>query len=159
MEAGPPHSPPESFLASGHLFCTDDDHKDGGHGKMRPAWMNVWLVAALMLLLGVVPLPQMVFAGNSTVITEQQWERVQQKQQLIRERFEPLLQLARAQRELMMTWHKKARCSRQNKRANRLQKWEKRRLRWQYPDESRELGHGLNLPHGHDLRVYKSHTW
>jgi hypothetical protein len=76
---------------------------------MRPAWMNLWLVAALMLLLGVVPLPQNVFAGNSTVITEQQWERVQQKQQLIRERFDKLLQQARAQRELMMAWHKKAR--------------------------------------------------
>lgn len=76
---------------------------------MRPAWMNVWLVAALMLLLGVVPLPQMVFGGNSTVITEHQWERVQQKQQLIRERFDKLLQQARAQRELMMAWHKKVR--------------------------------------------------
>ncbi len=76
---------------------------------MRPTWMNVWLVTALMLLLGVVPLPQIVFAGNSTVIPEQQWERVQQKQQLIRERFDKLLQQARAQRELMMAWHKKAR--------------------------------------------------
>ncbi|MGO9567932.1 MAG: hypothetical protein ACLP5H_10360 [Desulfomonilaceae bacterium] len=71
--------------------------------------MNVWLVAALMLLLGVVPLPQMVFGGNSTVITEQQWERTQQKQQLIRERFEKLLQQARDQRGLIMAWHRKAR--------------------------------------------------
>jgi hypothetical protein len=72
---------------------------------MRPAWMNVWVVAALMLLLGVVPIPQIVFAGNSTVITEQQWEQ----QQLIRERFEKLLQQARVERQLMMAWHKRAR--------------------------------------------------
>ena len=71
--------------------------------------MNVWLVAALMLLLGVGPLPQMVFAGNSTEITEQQWERMQRKQQLSQERFDKLLQQARAQRELMMAWHKKTR--------------------------------------------------
>jgi hypothetical protein len=76
---------------------------------MRPAWMNVWLVAALMILLGVAPLPQMVFAGNSTVITEQQWERVQRKQQLIRERFDKIMQQARVQHALMMAWHKRAR--------------------------------------------------
>jgi len=76
---------------------------------MRPAWMNGWLVAALMLLLGVVSLPQIVFAGNSTVITEQEWNRVQQKQQIIRDRFDKLLKQAQAQRELMMAWHKKAR--------------------------------------------------
>jgi hypothetical protein len=72
---------------------------------MRSAWMNVWVIAALMLLLGVVPLPQIVLAGNSTVITEQQWEQ----QQLIRERFDKLLQRAQAQRELMLAWNKKAR--------------------------------------------------
>jgi hypothetical protein len=72
---------------------------------MRPAWMNVGFVAALILLLGVVPLPQIVFAGNSTVITEQQWEQ----QQLILERFDKLLQRAQAQSELMRAWHKKAR--------------------------------------------------
>jgi hypothetical protein len=76
---------------------------------MRPACMNVMLAATFMLLLGVVPLTQIVFAGNSTVITEQQWERVQQKQQLIRERFDRILNQARAQRELMTAWHKKAR--------------------------------------------------
>ena len=67
------------------------------------------MVAALMALLGPNLCPQIVFAGNSTVITEEQWERVQRKQQLIRERFDKLLQQARAQRELMMAWHKKAR--------------------------------------------------
>jgi len=76
---------------------------------MKPAWVNIWLVAALMLLLSVVPLQKIVFAGNSTVITEQQWEPVQQKQQLILERFDKLLEQARVQRELMMAWHKKTR--------------------------------------------------
>ena len=75
---------------------------------MSPGWMNVWLVATLMLLLAVVPLPQIVFEGNSAVTTGGQWERGQQKQQLMRVRFDNLLQQAQAQRKLMMAWHKRA---------------------------------------------------
>lgn len=86
---------------------------------MRPILMNIWLVAAFMLLHGVVPLPQMVFAGNSTVITEQQWERIQQKQELLRERFEKLLQQSRVQRELIMAWQRKARLQ-QEKQGNQV---------------------------------------
>jgi hypothetical protein len=109
MEVGFPTFFPESFSALRHLFFTDDDNNYRGHGKMKPAWVNGWLVASLMLLLSDVPLPQIGLAGTSTAFTEQQWEPVQKKQQLIRERFDRLLEQARSQRELMMAWHKKTR--------------------------------------------------
>ncbi len=86
---------------------------------MRPILMNAWLVAALMALLGVVPLHETVLAGNSIGTTEQQWERIQQRQQLLRERFDKLLQQARVQRELIMAWHRKARLQ-QEKQGNQV---------------------------------------
>jgi hypothetical protein len=76
---------------------------------MRPILTRASVVAALILLLGGVPLPETVLAGNPPEITAQQWERTQQKQQLIRERFDKLLQQARAQQRLIMAWQKKAR--------------------------------------------------
>lgn len=75
---------------------------------MRPILMNMWLVAALLAVLGVVPLPGTVLAGNSTVTTEQQWDRIQHRQQLVQERFGKLLQKARVQRAVIMAWQKNA---------------------------------------------------
>jgi hypothetical protein len=62
-----------------------------------------------MLLLEIVPLPQTSFAGDLTVLTQQQWEQRQRKEQLIRARFDKLIQQARAQQELITAWHRKAR--------------------------------------------------
>jgi hypothetical protein len=62
-----------------------------------------------MLLLGGVSLPQRVWAGGTPIVTVEQWERSQQKQQLLRARFDKLLQQARAQQRLMISWKKKVR--------------------------------------------------
>ncbi len=84
---------------------------------MKAILMNGWLVAALIALLGGVPLRETVFAGNLIVTAEQQWERTQHRQQLIWERFDkPLLQ-ARAQREVIMAWQKNARLQQAKQRS------------------------------------------
>jgi hypothetical protein len=89
---------------------------------MRPILMKLWLVAALMILLGVVPLPQTVFGGNSIVIAEQQSERGQQKQQFIRGRFEKILQQAHVQHDLIMAWQRKARLQQAKQRSQTASK-------------------------------------
>ncbi len=93
---------------------------------MRPIMINAWIIATAMLFSGVVLMPQKVFAGNSTVITEQQWGRMQRKQQLSQERFERLLQQERAQRELMMAWHKKARLQQAKQKSRSASKRERK---------------------------------
>jgi hypothetical protein len=98
----------ESFSAYGNLKSVDADRRDRGHGKMRPVLIKTALVAALMVSLSAVSLPQTTWAGNPPIVTAQQWERAQRKQLLIRERFDKLLQKARAQQRIIMAWQKKA---------------------------------------------------
>jgi hypothetical protein len=75
---------------------------------MRPVLINTALITALMVSLSVVSLPQTVWAGDQPIVTAQQWERAQRKQLLMNERFDKLLQKARAQQRLIMAWQKKA---------------------------------------------------
>jgi hypothetical protein len=86
---------------------------------MRPILTKTALFAALMVTLSVASLPQIVWAGNPLIMTEQQWEQTQRKQLLMRERFDKLLQQARAQQRLIMAWQKKARMQ-QAKHASQL---------------------------------------
>jgi hypothetical protein len=59
----------------------------------------------------------MVWAGNSPIIAPQQSLQTLQKQQLIRERFDKLLQQARAQQRLITAWQKKVRLQQTNQKS------------------------------------------
>lgn len=79
---------------------------------MRPM-ATALVIAALTALLGGVP--ELISAGNPPMFTAPQWDRAQQQQQLIRTRFNKLLQQARAQQRLIMAWQKKERMQAKHK--------------------------------------------